>query len=94
MGAKIAVRVAVTSDSASSNPHQNPGGQLSDLIREGRRVLVFSAHAADYCSRAGGTIARLVEAGGLDLKTQAGAVKQLPAHAALTGQDKHHHVSA
>lgn len=37
---------------------------MSDLIREGRRVLVFSAHAADYCSRAGGTIARLVEAGG------------------------------
>jgi 4-oxalomesaconate hydratase len=27
-------------------------------------VLVFSAHAADYCSRAGGTISRLVEAGG------------------------------
>ena len=36
---------------------------MSDLIREGRRVLVFSAHAADFCSRAGGTIARLVDAG-------------------------------
>ncbi|MDA0333929.1 MAG: PIG-L family deacetylase [bacterium] len=37
---------------------------MSDLIRENRRVLVFSAHAADFCSRAGGTIARLVDAGG------------------------------
>ncbi|HJP29451.1 MAG: PIG-L deacetylase family protein [Candidatus Latescibacteria bacterium] len=37
---------------------------MSDLIREGRRVLVFSAHAADFCSRAGGTVARLVDAGG------------------------------
>ena len=37
---------------------------MTDIIREGRRVLVFSAHAADYCSRAGGTIIRLVEAGG------------------------------
>lgn len=37
---------------------------MSDLIQEGRRVLVFSAHAADFCSRAGGTIARLVDAGG------------------------------
>lgn len=37
---------------------------MSDLISEGRRVLVFSAHAADFCSRAGGTIARLVDAGG------------------------------
>ena len=27
------------------------------------RVLVFSAHAADFCSRAGGTIARFVDAG-------------------------------
>ena len=27
------------------------------------RVLVFSAHAADFCSRAGGTIARFAEAG-------------------------------
>ena len=27
------------------------------------RVLVFSAHAADFCSRAGGTIARLVDEG-------------------------------
>ena len=37
---------------------------MSDIIREGRRVLVFSAHAADFCSRAGGTITRLTEAGG------------------------------
>ena len=36
---------------------------MSELIRKDRRVLVFSAHAADFCSRAGGTIARLVEAG-------------------------------
>lgn len=36
---------------------------MSDLIRADRRVLVFSAHAADFCSRAGGTIARLVDAG-------------------------------
>tara|TARA_B100000686_G_C16786464_1_gene975573 strand:- start:544 stop:1269 length:726 start_codon:yes stop_codon:yes gene_type:complete len=28
-----------------------------------KRVLVFSAHAADFCSRAGGTIARLVDEG-------------------------------
>lgn len=28
------------------------------------RVLVFSAHAADFCSRAGGTIARFTHAGG------------------------------
>lgn len=34
------------------------------MIREGARVLVFSAHAADFCSRAGGTILRFVEAGG------------------------------
>jgi len=33
------------------------------MIRPDRRVLVFSAHAADFCSRAGGTIARLVDAG-------------------------------
>ena len=32
---------------------------MSDLISGDRRVLVFSAHAADFCSRAGGTIARL-----------------------------------
>lgn len=36
---------------------------MTDLIRPNRRVLVFSAHAADFCSRAGGTVARLVEAG-------------------------------
>ena len=34
------------------------------MICEGRKVLVFSAHAADFCSRAGGTIIRFVEAGG------------------------------
>ncbi len=34
------------------------------MIHEGRKVLVFSAHAADFCSRAGGTIIRLVETGG------------------------------
>lgn len=34
------------------------------MIREGMRVLVFSAHAADFCSRAGGAIIRFVEAGG------------------------------
>jgi 4-oxalomesaconate hydratase len=34
------------------------------MLREGRRVMVFSAHAADFCSRAGGTIARLVDLGG------------------------------
>lgn len=33
------------------------------MIRPDRRVLVFSAHAADFCSRAGGTIARFVDAG-------------------------------
>jgi len=33
------------------------------LIESGKRVQVFSAHAADFCSRAGGTIARFVEAG-------------------------------
>ena len=36
---------------------------MSELIRADRRVLIFSAHAADFCSRAGGTIARLVDAG-------------------------------
>ena len=30
-------------------------------VNEGLRVLVFSAHAADFCSRGGGTIARHVE---------------------------------
>lgn len=34
------------------------------MIRDGRRVLVFSAHAADFCSRAGGAIIRLTESGG------------------------------
>ena len=34
------------------------------MIYEGRRAMVFSAHAADFCSRAGGTIRRLIEAGG------------------------------
>ena len=34
------------------------------MIIPNSRVLVFSAHAADFCSRAGGTIARFVEAGG------------------------------
>jgi 4-oxalomesaconate hydratase len=34
------------------------------MIREGMRAMVFSAHAADFCSRAGGTIARIVDAGG------------------------------
>ena len=34
------------------------------MIRPQRRVLVFSAHAADFCSRAGGAIMRLLEAGG------------------------------
>lgn len=33
------------------------------MIRSGRRVLVFSAHAADFCSRAGGAILRFVDAG-------------------------------
>ena len=36
---------------------------MSDLIRPNRRVLIFSAHAADFCSRAGGTIARFVDVG-------------------------------
>ena len=34
------------------------------MIVPNARVLVFSAHAADFCSRAGGTIARFVAAGG------------------------------
>ncbi len=34
------------------------------MIQDGMRVLVFSAHAADFCSRAGGAIIRFVEAGG------------------------------
>jgi len=34
------------------------------MIEENMRVLVFSAHAADFCSRAGGTIIRTVQAGG------------------------------
>ena len=34
------------------------------MIRSNRRTLVFSAHAADFCSRAGGAIARLLDAGG------------------------------
>ena len=33
------------------------------MIIEEARVLVFSAHAADFCSRAGGTIMRYLEAG-------------------------------
>ncbi len=36
---------------------------MADFIRPGRNVVVFSAHAADFCSRAGGTIARLTRAG-------------------------------
>jgi 4-oxalomesaconate hydratase len=34
------------------------------MIQENQRVLVFSGHAADFCSRAGGTIMKFVEAGG------------------------------
>ena len=34
------------------------------MIQDGMRVLVFSAHAADFCSRAGGAIIRFAEAGG------------------------------
>jgi 4-oxalomesaconate hydratase len=34
------------------------------MISQNQRVLVFSAHAADFCSRAGGTIMKFVEAGG------------------------------
>ncbi len=34
------------------------------MLYAGRRVMVFSAHAADFSSRAGGTIARLVDLGG------------------------------
>ncbi len=33
------------------------------MIRPNRRVMVFSAHAADFCSRAGGAILRFVDAG-------------------------------
>ena len=33
------------------------------IIDGQQRLLVFSAHAADFCSRAGGTIARYVDAG-------------------------------
>ena len=33
------------------------------MIRPDRRVLVFSAHAADFCSRSGGAILRFVDAG-------------------------------
>jgi len=36
---------------------------MDDFIKSGRSVIVFSAHAADFCSRAGGTIARLTSAG-------------------------------
>ena len=32
-------------------------------ILDHERVLVFSAHAADFCSRAGGTIARFIDVG-------------------------------
>lgn len=34
------------------------------MILGDARVLVFSAHAADFCSRAGGTLLRIVESGG------------------------------
>jgi 4-oxalomesaconate hydratase len=34
------------------------------MIEEGKRVLVFSAHAADFCSRAGGAIIRFAEVDG------------------------------
>ena len=33
------------------------------MIATNQRVLVFSAHAADFCSRAGGTIMKFIEAG-------------------------------
>ena len=33
------------------------------MIETNQRVLVFSAHAADFCSRAGGTIMKFIEAG-------------------------------
>ena len=33
------------------------------MIRPDRRILVFSAHAADFCSRAGGAILRFTDAG-------------------------------
>ena len=32
-------------------------------MQQPKRVLVVSAHAADFCSRAGGTIAKYVNAG-------------------------------
>lgn len=35
------------------------------MIKESSRVLIFSAHAADFCSRAGGSIIRFVEANGV-----------------------------
>ena len=34
------------------------------MIEPNQRVLVFSAHAADFCSRAGGAIMKYVEVGG------------------------------
>lgn len=34
------------------------------MIEEGKRVLVFSAHAADFCSRAGGALIRFAKANG------------------------------
>ena len=36
---------------------------MSDLHQRQPAAQLFSAHAADSCSRAGGTIARLTEAG-------------------------------
>ena len=33
------------------------------MFLDQKRVLVFSAHAADFCSRAGGTIARFADNG-------------------------------
>ncbi len=33
------------------------------MVRSGRRVLVFSAHSADFCSRAGGAVLRFVDSG-------------------------------
>src|SRR3970040_2357167 len=34
------------------------------MLRDNMKILVFSAHSADFCSRAGDTIARAVERGG------------------------------
>ena len=34
------------------------------MIKPDQRVLVFSAHAADFCSRAGGAIMKFIEVGG------------------------------